>query len=401
MRPKVRKRKKKGMSLISIRKQHFYFLVALVLLIAVVFTGVRLLGSYRSVQNQAAWALSLRDASQDEGTNYLLYGLSDQKKDIFIEELFLLHFPATDSEPRLFFIPGKVLLHRLQNAENGLENDSEEDNEHLSSFYTPSHFYSEGGAKYLIEQLSFFLGIPVHHYLEINYEGIPEMVDYKGTIPYREYTLQGRDYFAYFMNPEDEEPLELALRRAKMLGNVVEFLSDEGGFFSTPKLLSKVAQYLSTDLSWKELNDFYKNLDPLFKSEQLVITIPGTWKEINGDELFFEPEWKKINEMTANLGDDFTLPPQVITVEVLNGSGAPGVASRVGEMLHEAGFQVVSIDNADHFDYQLSQVISRVDDIGAAKDIAEIIPGAEFLKDPIPQHPAMVTVILGKNFTLP
>jgi hypothetical protein len=70
-------------------------------------------------------------------------------------------------------------------------------------------------------------------------------------------------------------------------------------------------------------------------------------------------------------------------------------------MLHEAGFQVINIGNADHFDYQLSQVISRVEDPRFAKDVAAMIPGAELLNDPIPDYPAMVTVILGKNFALP
>ncbi len=399
MRPRTKK--SKSMKIVSIGKRRFFFLLSLVFLIAVVVAGVRMLGSYQSFQNQAAWALALRNASQAKGTNYVLYGISGREKDIFVEEIFFLNYPATDLAPQIFFIPGKVLLHRLQDENSGSKNYVEENGEDLMPFYTPSHFYNEGGANYLIEQISLFLGVPVHHYLEINYEGIPEMVDYKGTIPYREYTLHGKEYFDYFMQVEGEEPLQRALSRAEMLNNIVDFLDTERGVFATPRLLGKVSSYLDTDLSWKELLGFYKKLDPLFNPEKPIITIPGTWKVVNGEDSFFEPDRNKINEMMVNLGEEFVLPPQVITVEVLNGSGAAGVASRGGEMLHEAGFQVINIGNADHFDYQLSQVISRVEDPRFAKDVAAMIPGAELLNDPIPDYPAMVTVILGKNFALP
>ena len=68
-------------------------------------------------------------------------------------------------------------------------------------------------------------------------------------------------------------------------------------------------------------------------------------------------------------------------------------------MLEDEGFQVVRIDNADNFDYQRSHVISRLEDIEPAKEVAILIPGAEFFKEPLAEYPAMVTVIIGKNFS--
>ena len=48
------------------------------------------------------------------------------------------------------------------------------------------------------QQLSFFLGSPVHHYLEINYDGIPALVDSCGGIEYKGFPLKGQDYLDYF-----------------------------------------------------------------------------------------------------------------------------------------------------------------------------------------------------------
>jgi len=45
-------------------------------------------------------------------------------------------------------------------------------------------------------------------------------------------------------------------------------------------------------------------------------------------------------------------------------------------------------------------VISHLEQIEPAREIAVLIPGSEFFKEPLPDHPVMVTVIIGKNFSL-
>jgi hypothetical protein len=387
---------------IRLRKKRLIFLLSLVLLIAVLLLGIRFLGSFQALQNRTDWAKSLRTAPQTGGTNYLLYGLSENNGEVSIEEMFFLNFPASGGPFHIIFIPGEILLHRLEEKNGTSEPLPVEGNgeKGLRPFYTPSHFYNEGGAELLIKQISFFLDTPVHHYVEASYNGIPVLVDYRGGIAYKGDILKGQDYLDYFLTGESkEEPLEKALRRASSLGNLVKFLGEKKGITNISRMIRKASPYFKTDLSWKELKEFHENLEPLFDPQSLIVQLPGSWRDFNG-ESFFEPNYVQLAVMMENLGKDFILPRELITVQVLNGSGVAGIASKVAELLKGEGFQVIKIDNADSFEYQYSRVISHLEQIEPAREIAVLIPGSEFFKEPLPDHPVMVTVIIGKNFSL-
>lgn len=408
MRPtNVMRQKKVGK--IRFNKKRIIFLISLILLVAVSLWGMRFLGSFQALQNRAEWAQSLRSAPQKNGTNYLFYALSQDSGEVKLEEMFLLNFPSSEGPFHTIFIPGEILLHRQEKGETGelrieQETEQEQDNaeKNLKSFYTPGHFYNEGGARLLIEQISLFLGTPIHHYVEVHYSGIPVLVDSRGGITYKGFVLKGQDYFDYFLHgdsSEEERPLERALRRVSFIGDMINFLGEKKGLFNLSHIIKEASPYFETDLSWKELKELSANLEPFFNSQSMVVQLPGTWRDINGDS-FFEPNYKHVAMMMENLGKDFILPRELITVEVLNGCGVAGIAARVGEMLKEEGFQVVNIDNADSFDYPTSQVISHLENIEPAREIALLIPGAEFFKEPVPDCPVMVTVIIGKNFPL-
>lgn len=378
------------------------FLIIFVLFLAVLFLGMRFLGSFQALQNKEPWAKALRANPQDEGTNYLLYGLAETDDGKLIEELFLFNFDASSDSANIIFIPGNLLLHRSggEEAKAVSGNEASEEN-NLTSYYTPTNFYQDGGAELLVNQLSSFLGVPIHHFLEIQYKGIPVLIDDRGGISYKGYVLKGEDYMDYFLQGEgEEEPLRQALHRTKSLQGLVEFAAEKSGIWATPSLLKKISPYLDTDLSWKELQKFYPLLEPLFDPGTLVVQLPGVLREING-EPFFEPDHGQVAFIMENLGEDFILPRDLITVEVLNGCGTKGIASKLADMLRDEGFRIEmeNVGNADHFDYQRTQVISRLDDTSAAKQVAETVSGAELIKEPVTDYPVMVTVIIGKDLS--
>jgi polyisoprenyl-teichoic acid--peptidoglycan teichoic acid transferase len=388
---------------VRLRKKRLFFIMALALLVIILLLGMRFLGSFQDMQNEADWARSLRSASRDAGTNYLIYGLVEQNGTVNIEELFFLNYPADDTSTfNTLFIPGETLLHRLEDRTGSTEPSEEENEEEksLMTVFTPSHFYNEGGGELLVSQISLFLNAPVHHFIEINYNGISPLVDSRGGIPYRGYTLKGEDYLDYFLKGEkDEEPLERASRRARVINSLVSFLGGKKGILNTSSSIRVASPYLDTDLSWKELQTFFVDLEPFFDPQNLTVQLPGVWRDFNGD-LYFEPNRTQLAQMMGNLGKEFIIPRELITVEVLNGSGVAGIASQAARILESEGFQVVKIDNADNYEYQRSQVISRLEDIEPAREVAVIITGAEFFKEPLPDYPAMVTVVIGKNFSL-
>ena len=60
-------------------------------------------------------------------------------------------------------------------------------------------------------------------------------------------------------------------------------------------------------------------------------------------------------------------------IEVLNGCGAPGIASSVTEFLREKGFDVVYMGNYKNFGVKKCSVVSLIDDNTYAKQIATVL----------------------------
>lgn len=87
-----------------------------------------------------------------------------------------------------------------------------------------------------------------------------------------------------------------------------------------------------------------------------------------------------------------------LKVEVLNGSGEAGAARVVGDVLLSEGYDVVTVDNADAFDHEVTYVIDRsgvgdaigelADRIGADSTYAALEP--DLLLD--------ATIILGADW---
>jgi hypothetical protein len=87
----------------------------------------------------------------------------------------------------------------------------------------------------------------------------------------------------------------------------------------------------------------------------------------------------------------------VIRVQVLNGSGEDGIASRVASFLREGGFQVVEVGNADRPDYFATLVVARRTDPEAARMVAHYLGGLPVVRQAWSSETAEVTVVLGSD----
>ncbi|HTK32566.1 MAG TPA: LytR C-terminal domain-containing protein [Candidatus Saccharimonadaceae bacterium] len=88
---------------------------------------------------------------------------------------------------------------------------------------------------------------------------------------------------------------------------------------------------------------------------------------------------------------------RVIRVQVLNGSGEGGVASKVASFLREGGFQVVEVRNADRSDYFATLVVARRADLAAARAVSRYLGGPPVIRQAWNLDLADVTVVLGSD----
>jgi len=87
-----------------------------------------------------------------------------------------------------------------------------------------------------------------------------------------------------------------------------------------------------------------------------------------------------------------------ISVEVLNGAGEPGAASRVTEALRDAGYDVKTFGNAASFEYNRTIVIDRSRRPDAARSVADALGVEEVRSEPQPELYLDATIILGRDW---
>ena len=97
-------------------------------------------------------------------------------------------------------------------------------------------------------------------------------------------------------------------------------------------------------------------------------------------------------------------PIQNIKVEVLNGCGLKGIAARTADFLRANHVDVVRSDNADHYDYPNTLIISRNENVESLKAVSRsfgvtLDDKTHIMTDPDESLGVDVTVILGKDIT--
>jgi hypothetical protein len=92
-----------------------------------------------------------------------------------------------------------------------------------------------------------------------------------------------------------------------------------------------------------------------------------------------------------------TVAPSAVTVDVLNGSGVPGLAAEAAGSLQTAGFAVGTTGNADTSDYDTTVIRYAAGDEAMATTLAAAIPGAA-KKKADDATSGTVQLVLGSDF---
>lgn len=90
----------------------------------------------------------------------------------------------------------------------------------------------------------------------------------------------------------------------------------------------------------------------------------------------------------------------VIQIEVLNGCGTPGLATRYTNLLRRAGFDVVESGNFESFDVNETFVIDRIGNIEHARAVARAlgIPESRIIREISPHFYLDASVVIGADF---
>ncbi len=258
--------------------------------------------------------------------------------------------------------------------------------------------YAFGGATLMVSTVQKELGIPIHHYVEIDFVGFAGLVDQLGGLaidfPYAARDLKsgltadagtqrldGRMALAYARSRSyqeqrdgqwvsaDANDIGRTKRQQQLLAAILGELRRPSNVVGVQSLVAELAQFMLVDPNFNDLD--LVSLAFAFRSfgaDNLdAATLPTHTEVINGIyyEIRDEPaateaiaSFGTVSTQAAALNPTTTTLPRILTLEVANGNGTPGSATLWAEVLADMGFDVVSVGDFDSFAVPVTQIVS-------------------------------------------
>ncbi len=361
------------------------FLLGCLLLILLIAYTARTAFNLQSFQNRENWAQQLRQQEPQDQTVYLIYGVDYWGANPYVERMVLVH--RNDERLKAIYVPGNTLV----------------DQEALGQVYR------QGDSVGFIQFIQDYLHLPVHHYLQVNYQALAELEELWGEvavsdlpgalpelIPEGKQSLGGFELYRYFLTSGYQETaLQQLERQREVLLSIWKKINRRHAW-SRPRLFKALSPYLETDLSWQELQALQKEFEEYSFSGVEVIHLPGT-AEVRQNRLYWVTDSQDINQLGYLLHGERPVAGE-IKVEIFNGSGIAGQAADLAEVLTREGLLVVKTGNAANFSYQTTEIISLGETIEPAREVSTLIRGAIIIHQPDPEAEADVRIIIGQDY---
>ena len=262
--------------------------------------------------------------------------------------------------------------------------------------------FSEGGAACTIRTVEALTDIRIDHHVVIDFGGFKDMVNALGgvkvCVPYDvtdskshlnltagTHTVKGQQALAYVRTRHglgNGSDLSRIDRQQAFLGSMVKKVRSTGLLLRPDRLynfLAAATNSITTDPGLASLNELRKlaqDVKGLDTKNVTFVTVPNEpydldanrvqwkdsadqlWRSLRFDQPLPGKEPKPSSSASPSAsGPPLVTPPENVHVQVLNGSGIAGEASRVAKELTAAGFNVDSVGNADRSDYPTTTVL--------------------------------------------
>lgn len=192
---------------------------------------------------------------------------------------------------------------------------------------------------------------------------------------------------------------------------------DEVGEFLAERSVGEpdLVRLLRHDVLWREflsgfsgidraVSDPFTNLvgfvDLLAEGSVDYRLLPVETLSGSGPDTEYAVDRASVDDMMTELAPETLLTALTrVRVRLLNGVGTPGLAAVATELLVPAGARIDVRDNAQDFDYEVTQIIYyRDDQLPAAERLRDALGLGEVLKDRNTIDVVDVTVLLGADF---
>lgn len=280
--------------------------------------------------------------------------------------------------------------------------------------------YAYGGPGLTVRTVANFLGVPVHYYVKLGPQSFAKIIDAIGGVEIdvekdMKYTdtwaglhinlKKGRQlldgeramHYARFRHDAAGD-IGRVERQQKVLLALFYKLKSASSVLNAPQLLRAFSENTQTNLTFNELITLGAFTARLDSSDLKFATLPGT-----NSITYWDPDSSKMRQVIAEMfyGVDASILAST-QIEVLNGSGVPGLARQMADRLQAMGFQIVRVDNAPSV-VDSTTIIDRTGRPGVARLVAEVL-GRSRIKREVGTGPDLTVIVardLARGHTLP
>ncbi|HEY5541585.1 MAG TPA: LCP family protein [Coriobacteriia bacterium] len=417
--------------------------VAVLLLLAVlgaagIFAWAQGLQSEMTVKDKQKLDLQLAKSQPAEPFNILLLGADFRKGDTAYrtDTVIVAHIDPQAKKVWLLSIPRdtKVLIPG-----------------HGYDKINAAHAY--GGAELTVKTVKQFTGLPINHYMEVNFLGFENAVNQMGGVwvnvptaindkAAASQSVHQRAYkiAAGYQKLDGEHALTFVRARHQFASQDIARMGDQQIFFraladqlahrtdipTMVKVVNGISPYVETDMSLMDMLKTAFAMKGAGSKGMYTATVGGTW--VSPYEV---PDLAKLQilvnnfkngqpfDKTANASNvpnptpDTTASatptvsvatvknPGSIKITVRNGAGVSGYGAQAAAILKSKGFKIKSVANANQNVYKTTLVVYKTNLAAANAVAATLMPGTKVVRSRgLYSSPTEILVVVGKDWDI-
>lgn len=291
--------------------------------------------------------------------------------------------------------------------------------------------YQEGPGN-MVDTVEGFTGIPIHHFIEVNFSGFKKLTETVGGVqvyfeqPFREpdsglnvpagcVTLTGQQALAFVRVRKIDSDFGRIERQQLFLKLLMEKVTSSRVLLNPVKLFQLVDAFsdnviTDSELSLNDMRSMAFRLRNFNPSSVDMRVVPSSGTRIGGiNYVVHDPD--AAGALFASIRDREPMPdygrtgvtdlqPQDVRVAVLNGTTTEGLASTEAEVLQGKGFVIQGVGNAARSNYSGTVVFHTAGNEDKARLVASVYgAGVElFTNDNFPDAEAVL--VLGADRTV-
>jgi LCP family protein required for cell wall assembly len=192
----------------------------------------------------------------------------------------------------------------------------------------------------------------------------------------------------------------------KLIARAPKLYSTLSGSYDTDLTLENIVDLMglvreidSENIQSEVINgDYLMNEFTTSEGAQVVLLDSQAFRKLR-EQMFYKPA----PYIQSTIDINILAHDEIATIEIQNGSARDGIANMTSEYLEEQGFSVVSVGNADQFDYENTIIYDYSGSYYTTRWLAEHfnVQSTHIIDIVDPNSPVDVRIIIGRDFAIP